>query len=84
MTKQDPQNSAKTIFPGDSPSIEDTVSVKDSTVYQYQKWKYLVKKQIGNRDENVLPVWLDDLIGQGWELVSQSVSLGIYIFKMPV
>jgi hypothetical protein len=87
MAKQVPQNTAKMIFLGDSQSIfsiEDTVSVKDSAVYQYQKWKYLVKKQIGNSGENVLPVWLDDLIGQGWELVSQSVIMGLYIFKKPV
>jgi hypothetical protein len=64
-------------------STQDTVSVKDSAVYQIQKWNYLVKKQIGNQAENRLPVWLDELANQGWELVSQSVTLGFYIFKKP-
>lgn len=82
MTQQSPQNlsivSVKNSF-----SIEDTVWVRDSAVYQVQKWKYLVKKQMVNSGENELLVWLDELANQGWELISQSVNLGFYIFKKP-
>ncbi len=63
-------------------SIEDTVSVKDSAVYQFQKWKYLVKKQTVGNGKDELLMWLDQLAGQGWELISsQPANLGFYIFK---
>lgn len=61
-------------------SSQDTVPVKDSAVYQIQKWNFLVKK---NQTENELLVWLDELAKQGWELISQPVNLGFYIFKKP-
>jgi hypothetical protein len=77
MINEAPQNNTFSF------SNQDTVSVKDSAIYQIQKWNYLVKKQIGKRSENMLPVWLDELANQGWELVSQSVTLGFYIFKKP-
>lgn len=64
-------------------SIKDTVPVRDSAVYQVQKWKYLVKKQMDKHGENELLVWLDELANQGWELISQPVNLGFYIFKKP-
>ncbi len=63
-------------------SIEDTVSVKDSAVYQFQKWEYLVKKQTVGSGKDELLMWFDQLAGQGWELLnSQPANLGFYIFK---
>jgi len=65
-------------------SIEDTVPVKDSTVYRFQKWEYLVKKQLKSGKDDLLN-WLDELTGQGWELISgQPVNPGFYIFKKPL
>lgn len=62
-------------------TIKDTVSVKDSSIYKFQKWEYLVKKQtISGKDDLLL--WFDELADQGWEIVnSQRDNLGFYIFK---
>ena len=62
-------------------SIEDTVSVIDTAIFEIHKIKYLVKKQIGKVEQIELPVWLDEITNQGWELISHSVKLGFYIFK---
>ncbi|HRH40487.1 MAG TPA: hypothetical protein PKY82_02500 [Pyrinomonadaceae bacterium] len=87
MAKQDPQNmpvsrknSALSI--NTFVSFDDTVSVKDSTIYQIQQWEYLVKKQTSRNGADELLMWLDELTGQGWELInSQPANLGFYIFK---
>lgn len=60
-------------------SIKDTVSAKDSDVYQIQQTKYLVKKQNGS--QNDLMNWIDQLSNEGWELIAQPINLGFYIFK---
>lgn len=87
MAKQDPQNILilKKISFNGSLHIKDTVSVKDSTVYQFHNWKYLVKKQTVHNGEDNLLILLDELTCQGWELIkSQPVNLGFYIFKKAV
>jgi hypothetical protein len=65
-------------------SIKNKISVKDSTIYQFQNWEYLVKKQTTGNGEDTLLMWLDELTSEGWELIkSQPVNLGFYIFKKP-
>jgi hypothetical protein len=89
MINKDPQNKQIPVtisldgLPANrTTSIEDTVSVKDSAVYQFQKWKYLVKKQTVGSGKDELLMWFDQLAGQGWELInSQPANLGFYIFK---
>lgn len=92
MSKQAPRNmpiSKKISFNElprvkDADSISDKISVKDSTVYQFDNWEYLVKKQTVRSGEDELLLWLDELSNQGWELIkSQPVNLGFYIFKKP-
>lgn len=84
MAKQDPPNlvvSKKILFNG-SLHFKDTVSVKDSTIYQFCNREYLVKKQTIRNGEDELLMWLDELASQGWELIkSQPINLGFYIFK---
>jgi hypothetical protein len=64
-------------------SIEDTVAVKDSTIYRIQKCEYLVKKGTGYGADDLL-MWLDELSNQGWELINKHpMNLGFYIFKKP-
>ena len=63
-------------------SIKDKVSVKDSTIYQFQKWDYLVKRKNLRNGEDELLMLLEELAEHGWELInSQPVNLGFYIFK---
>lgn len=92
MAKEDPQNMPvlrKICLDGSLSinsfaSFDDTVSVKDSTIYQIQQWKILVKKQTNRNSIDELLIWLDELASQGWELInSQPANLGFYIFKKP-
>jgi hypothetical protein len=63
-------------------SVEDTVPVKDSTIYKIQKWEYLVKKQTGNSDESQILMLLDELATDGWELINRQPANHVYyIFK---
>lgn len=62
-------------------TIKDTVSVQDSTVYQIQQTKYLVKKQKNKNCNDEFLTWLDELAKEGWELITQPINLGFYIFK---
>lgn len=63
-------------------SIKDKIPVKDSTIYQFQSWEYLVKKQNVRNSEEELLLLLDELTSQGWELIkSQPINLGFYVFK---
>ncbi len=64
-------------------TLKDTVQAKDSTVYQFQKWEYLVKKETPSSKDNLL-MWFDELASQGWEIINgQQANLGFYIFKKP-
>ena len=63
-------------------SIEDTVPVKDSTIYKIQKWEFLVKKQSSVSNESEILMWLDELATEGWELINRQPANHVYyIFK---
>lgn len=83
MIKEAPQKANLDEQLSNIDKIEDTVSVKDSSIYQIQKWEYLVKKQTTSGQNNLV-MWFDELANQGWEIINRNqANLGFYIFKKP-